>query len=699
MKQFRFILTLLALLMISSAVLVSCNGDAETTTDAPATDPEVTTEAPEETTEATDETTSPSDETTEETTVAPETTEEVVTEPPHTHSFGAPSTVKAATCTEEGLTEKVCSCGEKETEIIPKTEHKAGEWVIDKEATATEEGSKHQACTVCGTTVKTEPIPVTPHTPGEWIIDKEATCTEDGSKHRVCTKCGDTADAEIIPAKGHTEVVDAAVNATCTADGKTEGKHCSACDTVITAQTKIPAKGHTEKIVPAKAATCTESGLTEGKTCIVCYAQLVPQQTIAALGHKLGEWIVDKEATLTEAGSKHQACTVCGKTINTEAIPKIEPVKLDYTVTVVDGFGAPAAGIKVSFVSSESVVAEITTNASGEAVANLPEGEYQAVVDVAEGFYAPSSVELSPAASSVEVTIVPYIQDPEFVYPDEVNGVYSVSVGSVRVPVKNDEMRYFLFAPTEGAYYRVYTDTDKVEVGYYGGSFYISETNAGTMLDGGVMELKILHSAVGNVLVIGLKSTSSAVAECTLTIVRYSDIDVQISELAYEQYQLAGTPQKTETPAGNMNHVPITVILPTGGAVSEISVFYNKKDGYYHLNSENGPILYVQINTASLYQAAFATIVEAGANIGRHIYDDQGNFVKKEAYNEAILLYSEAADATHGVVPLDHDLVYILKSLEGCGWYDRTSPNCIFTDNEVIVMPYNGWLFACVYFE
>ena len=55
MKRFRIILTLLALLMmISSAVLVSCDSDGEVTTEVIVTDPEATTEAPEETTAATD---------------------------------------------------------------------------------------------------------------------------------------------------------------------------------------------------------------------------------------------------------------------------------------------------------------------------------------------------------------------------------------------------------------------------------------------------------------------------------------------------------------------------------------------------------------------------------------------------------------------------------------------------------------------
>ena len=43
---------------------------------------------------------------------------------------------------------------------------------------------------------------VATHTPGEWIVDKTATATTDGSRHRACTVCGYVIDTEVIPAKG-----------------------------------------------------------------------------------------------------------------------------------------------------------------------------------------------------------------------------------------------------------------------------------------------------------------------------------------------------------------------------------------------------------------------------------------------------------------------------------------------------------------
>ena len=40
--------------------------------------------------------------------------------------------------------------------------------------------------------------------------------------------------------------------------------------------------------------------------------------------HSSGEWIIDKEATIEEAGSRHKECTVCGTILETEEIAKLE---------------------------------------------------------------------------------------------------------------------------------------------------------------------------------------------------------------------------------------------------------------------------------------------------------------------------------------------------------------------------------------
>ena len=122
----------------------------------------------------------------------------------HTHEFGEWVVIKEATETEEGLKEKTCKCGEKETETIEKLAHthSFGEWVVVKEATETEEGLKEKTCS-CGEK-ETEIIEKLAHTHsfGEWVVVKEATEIEEGLKEKTCL-CGEK-ETEVIEKLPHT---------------------------------------------------------------------------------------------------------------------------------------------------------------------------------------------------------------------------------------------------------------------------------------------------------------------------------------------------------------------------------------------------------------------------------------------------------------------------------------------------------------
>ena len=176
-----------------------------------------------------------------------------------------------------------------------KAAHTAGEWIIDTPATATTSGSKHKECTVCGYMMATETIPATgggehthsygsdwkydadnhwhecscgdkadkaAHTAGEWIIDTPATATTSGSKHKECTVCSYTMTTETIPATGGGEHTHS-YGSDWKYDADNHWHECSCGD-------KADKAAHDFK------------------------------------------WVVDKEATATQKGSKHEECKVCG---------------------------------------------------------------------------------------------------------------------------------------------------------------------------------------------------------------------------------------------------------------------------------------------------------------------------------------------------------------------------------------------------
>ena len=73
------------------------------------------------------------------------------------------------------------------------------------------------------------------------------------------------------------------------------------------------ALGHTEVFDAAVEATCTTTGLTEGKHCGRCGEILVAQEEVATLDHEFGDWISNQSATCTQTGEDSRTCSACGE--------------------------------------------------------------------------------------------------------------------------------------------------------------------------------------------------------------------------------------------------------------------------------------------------------------------------------------------------------------------------------------------------
>ena len=150
------------------------------------------------------------------------------------------------------------------------------------------------------------------HQPTSKIIP--ADCENPSRYVMVCAICGkELSDPQPSGEPlGHAPEVIPAVEATCTAGGKTEGSRCSRCGKILTAQTDTPAKGHTPEVIPGVPATCETPGKTEGSRCSTCGAILSAQADIPATGHNWGGWVVDVPPNCEQGGLEYMTCLNCG---------------------------------------------------------------------------------------------------------------------------------------------------------------------------------------------------------------------------------------------------------------------------------------------------------------------------------------------------------------------------------------------------
>ena len=131
--------------------------------------------------------------------------------------------LEKATCERNGSQLRECtSCGEREEQVVLASGH----------------AMKNGVCSVCGYEEQKE----CKHDKTDWIVTKEATCTETGSRNQVCLSCEAVLSTKTLPALGHTIKDTAAKAATCTENGWEAYQSCTFCG--YSTKKEIKATGH-----------------------------------------------------------------------------------------------------------------------------------------------------------------------------------------------------------------------------------------------------------------------------------------------------------------------------------------------------------------------------------------------------------------------------------------------------------------------
>ncbi|MBR7181981.1 MAG: hypothetical protein IKD28_04275 [Clostridia bacterium] len=609
--------------------------------------------------------------------------------PTHAHVEELVPAVKP-TCTQAGRTAgkvcKLCDTVLLACTPLPPT-HTESDWIIDEIATVGTPGSKHTECLVCHAPMKTEAIPATEdgheHAAESWIVETPATCTQTGVKIHVCA-CGLVMDIDDIAVAAHTEQILPAIAPSCMTQGQTQGKICAVCDAVLVPQTTIAQADHTEITVLGTTPTCTANGLTDGKKCAVCTVETVSQRTLYAKGH-----------TFT-AG----VCRTCGKA---------EP----YGVWIVDGLGRPITDIVVKVMKGKEQV-KMYPYMGVFLEFDIPKDNYTIELDLSRldknYTYDLALCKLTPAdkATTIRLFDQPETSTELFVgAPISKNyEAHYIGEGSYKVALTPNDYTFFVFTPSAPAIYTVtYESGAALRVGYHGSTFFVqgidlspdsSDING---FENG-LSVNVYSSNLGSTYVFSVYSSSEK--SCVLNIENAGDPGTRLSDQPWTPY-LENNAKVTE----QLN-------FPASGTYTAIDLsdltlkaVYNENDGYYHLNSADGPVIFIDLtNDTDFVEGMTIQVIGVNQRIGRYIYDINGDVVEKRSYNELFAQYgigvTEDTMTKDTVrVPLTKKLAEAIQVLgEKQSWWAAGSDANIFT--PVLGNSYNqefAWLLFCGYYQ
>ena len=636
------------------------------------------------------------------------------------------------TCTEKGLTEgKKCSVCDKV--LVEQTEiaalgHSDGDWIIDKVAEIGVEGSRHKECSRCGEISVTEKIAALTkshsHEGESWITATPATCSAEGEKQLICS-CGKVMDTAPIDKLSHTPENTLSIAPTCSSEGMTEGKKCSECGETLEGRESIPKLPHTEETILGKAPTCSATGLTDGKKCSVCGEITVEQTAIATAPHT-EVTVLGKDPTCTVGGtSDSKKCSVCSTvTVAPKTIPptghsfssgvcSVCGIKETHGIWIVDGLGNPVTDVIVKVMKNGELIKLYPYKGEFLTFDDIETGSYTLELDLSgmdeDYVFDETALAISPDKLSTAVRLfrtVPEETTQLYVgYPIEKDyDAYYVEEGSYKVKLKPNDYTFFIFAPRSAAIYTLtYECESELKISYHGGTFFVQGTDVSASssefekLENG-LAASVYASNIGGEMVFAIRSTNAT--ECIFNIKNAGDPGTRIVDKPWTPYledEEKIKEQLSLKPEGNYTEIDVTDMT--------LSAVFNEGDGYYHLNSVDGPVIFIDLTSDTDFISSIQTIC-SNQRMGTYVYDVNGDVVEKRSYNELFMQYGMPGSLEERVeepirVPLTKKLAEaILTFGDKNSWWQEGSDANIFT-SILLGAPYNqdiAWLLYCGYY-
>lgn len=370
----------------------------------------------------------------------------------------------------------------------------------------------------------------------------------------------------------------------------------------------------------------------------------------------------------------------------------------EYTVKIVDALGNPYTGTALIRFVQDGQQKAMQQAKDGVVTKTLPRGEYALELqlpDCEQEFMYDTEAKLTATEITKELVVTYKLgQETTELYTSEAP-VHFVAEGCTVVPVTGGQRTYFLFNQERVGKFS-FTTVGGGTIGYYGAPHMVQETSAIEVVDN-TFALNIKQGHIGGQpLVIGIDSETDA--EVTLCITRVGDPDWGLEDEPVQTYQPTVELSAYTLPAGT--------VLKDFDLTAESYTLVKDEQGFYHLDTVDGPMVYTYLTAKSKYLDPLKTVSEK-SGVGKVFWKDAAShtkesFEKRESYNACINAYCEVADEKTGVYPLTEDLMYILQQHgEYYGWWNAESHSYLFLDADGVadttINPDVAWLFACCY--
>ena len=378
-----------------------------------------------------------------------------------------------------------------------------------------------------------------------------------------------------------------------------------------------------------------------------------------------------------------------------------------YTVSVEDYKGGPVEGVIVRLIdASGNLFKAQPVGVSGEKIAGRAD-----FTDVKSGSYTVElfstvgktlnyeSVTVSEANKQVTVRVLDKVGEksyPLYGAVDDNTFAYTVNgKGGYSIDLTSGINYVVFFADTKGIYE---LSVSGGAIGYYGNpmnvfsgaiegdndmTFVLSET-----------KIKIEMPDVNTPYVIGISSETAA----TVTFTANQVSGLPNRPIYQEWYSVSAKELLSQYTLDTDNYRLVDVDVKSRSLTVELG-----EDGFYYTG--DGKLVVLRIASSSPYIDSLAMMAglineNVGGTVGGYVYDEDGNFVRKESYNEMISDYYEYADEATGVYPLTEELANAIKAIGTFrGWWSDGGASIFDDQTKPLVNKDIAWLLMCAYVE